>query len=175
MQIVHGALGILAAHKVLRQFGSDLARLRAIGGLQTRPQALVQSHAPSRSQPLVHHLLIQGMHKGIAGRHRPVGPGRHPQGVQELLLHQRLAVLLHRVGVDLEARRHRRGHKLHPRYTRHLQHPLGLRRQARDLLLEQLPQALGHLQGQGLDVPLHGPAPVLCRAARPAPRTPAPE
>ena len=46
--ILHRTLDILAARKVLRQLGSDLARLRAIGRLQTPPQALVQPHAPSR-------------------------------------------------------------------------------------------------------------------------------
>ena len=35
------------------------------------------------------------------------------------------------------------------------------RRQVGDLLLEQLPQALGHIQGKGVKLLLHGPAPIV--------------
>src|SRR5437867_13044478 len=100
----------------------------------------MQPQAPPDWQPVVHHLLIQGMQAPIASGDRPVGPDLFATPSQELVSpHQRLAALL----AGLERPLHPRGHRCHreltPDHTRPPPPPPGLGTAAGPLPLAPLP------------------------------------
>jgi hypothetical protein len=57
------------------QLCRHVAYLGAMTGLQSCPNALVQPHPLRRRDPVIEHLLIQGMDKAIGAGHRAVWPG----------------------------------------------------------------------------------------------------
>jgi hypothetical protein len=120
-----------------------LASALAIARFQPLANPAMEPQAPPDRQPVVHHLLIQGMEEPIAPCNRPVCPCLHATPPQELApSHQRLASLLDGIERFLNTRGHRRHRELHPYHTRGLQQPSFFGTESLELPLDHLPHVL---------------------------------
>jgi hypothetical protein len=168
LPILHRPAGIVAVLEVDGQLRGDLWRPGAIRRLQTQAQTLVQVRASSARQPFVGHLLIEGMHKPVTHRRRAVWPEQPLCRTQQVALHQRLTARLCVQDVLLERCGHRRHGKRDPGHTGRLDHPLHLRGQALELVLQHLAQVVWDLKRHRVKPPLECPAPVVGRQHPPA-------
>src|SRR5215831_14101830 len=124
---------------------SHLTGARVIPRLQPRPDGTVPPHPPTRWQPFVEHFVIEVVDKAVARRHRPIWPFGAPLRLQELsMAHDGVTARLDLFRPLLDARCYRRRGELSPDDTRCSQDRLRLRTDLRQLVLNELPHALGH-------------------------------
>ena len=175
LQIRHGAGVVPARNKVQRQLGRMLAGPRPIAGLQPHPDPPMELELACHRQPVVHHMLVQGVHERIALRDGPIGPLLRPAPAQELTApHQGLTRLLHLPAGALRAGDHGRAGKLDPHHAGALQERLLRRAVPLKLLHNHVLYALRHL-GVASARPTAAPTVPPPRLSSPAaPRRPPP-
>jgi hypothetical protein len=164
LQIPHRPLPVLATLKMQGQRCRVRAGLRPIPCFLPSANAPMQPQAPAHGHPCVDHLLMQGMLPAIPLGHRPIGPGLVAAGHEKLApLRQASTAVLHRLHGEVQPGGYGGHGARAPSHARRFQHPLLLRAEPIELLLDHLPHARRHLPerrgGLGLHLPQPGTLP----------------
>ena len=124
LQISYGSAVIPALIKMHRQLSRDLYRPLAIASLFSFADPAVPLLAPPDGHPFVPEVLIHGVAKPVACRHRPVRPFADTRPAEKLLTPgQLLTVFLYLSDVSCYRGGRRGGRELRPCETGGLQQP----------------------------------------------------